>query len=263
MNMKILLVVDETSFYHPSFVNELIISLKEKKNDIFGGIVTKIEKKNNIELYIRRNFHKLYLGEILVLFAKKVFFTILNKLFPYGFKNNFFSVKSVFKKHKVPFFKIENNINTEENLQKIKNLKLDLIISSNSLYFGSGILNLPKLGCINRHTSLLPSYGGVWPVLHAIANDEKEVGVTVHQMTRNMDIGKVLAQKKISITGSSKNLSDIYKKAFLISHSVVLDAIDNLIQNKNLKFYNYPSSYFSFPDNNDWINFRNNGGKFV
>ena len=261
--MKILLVIDETSFYHPSFVNELVTSLKDKNNNIFGGLVTKIDKKNNIELYIRRNFNKLYLRDILMLFTKKVFFSTLNKLFPYGLKNNFFSVQSVFKKHKIPFFRIEKNINTEENIQKIKNLKLDLIVSSNSLYFGSDILNLPKFGCINRHTSLLPSYGGVWPVLHAIANGEKEVGVTVHQMSRNIDIGKILAQKKILITDSSNNLSDIYKKAFLISAGVVLEAIDNLIENKNPKLNNYPSSYFSFPNNNDWLNFRNNGGRFV
>ena len=41
--MKILLVIDETSFYHPSFVNELVTSLKDKNNNIVEGDPNKIK----------------------------------------------------------------------------------------------------------------------------------------------------------------------------------------------------------------------------
>ena len=50
---------------------------------------------------------------------------------------------------------------------------------------------------INRHTSLLPSYKGIYPIFWCMLNDEKFVGVTVHTMTSKIDEGTILTQQKI------------------------------------------------------------------
>ena len=63
--MKILLILDETIFFHPIFANKLIKDIKNKNFEVFGALVTKIPKKNSIEDYIIKNFHKLYFLEIL------------------------------------------------------------------------------------------------------------------------------------------------------------------------------------------------------
>ncbi len=259
--MKILLIIDETPFFHPKFVNDLAESLKKDKHEINVGLVKKIDKKNNIYKYIISNFTKLKLKEIILLGSKRAVYFVSNLFFPKGFKNNFFSVKSVLRKKKIKHFLIEKNINQTKYIDLIKNLNVDLIISSNSLYFGETILKLPKKGCINRHTSLLPSYGGVWPVLQCIANNESHTGVTIHQMTKILDEGKILSQKIISLE-NNKNLNDIYRIAFEESPKLILEAIDNLdkgnfIENK------YRKSYHSFPTNMEWSNFRKNGGKFI
>lgn len=260
--MKILLILDETSFFHPMFAHKLIKYIKNKDFEVFGALVTKIPKKNNIENYVIKHFYKLYFLEIFLLFIKKVSFTILSIILPKGFNNNFFSVRSVFKKNKIDFFEVENQINTNYYVDKISSLNIDLIVSSNSLYFGKKILDLPKLGSINRHTSLLPSYGGLWPVLQAISHGENKVGVTIHKMTKSIDEGDILAQKVIPLDGS-KNLSYIYKKAFFESASLVIEAIDNLLKNNVKPVNSYVKSYYSFPSDEEWRNFRKNGGRFI
>ena len=263
--MKVLIIVDETPFYQPNFTDLLIRELKAKNFDIYGANVIKIDKKNNIEKYLISKFYRLFLSEILILSFKKILFTLFSFIFPDGFKRNFFSVKSVFKKNETPFFSIKKNINENKYIERIMNLNLDLIINSSSLIFGKEILNVPKYTCLNRHTSLLPSFAGLWPVLQAISNNEQETGVTIHQMTSKIDSGKIYSQKKIDIS-NNKNVSQIYKIAFKISSGLVVDAIENLTNGKEPSIESIvkrKSSYYSFPTKVDWSNFRKNGGKFA
>ena len=260
--MKVLIIVDETPFYQPNFTDDLIKDLKSKNFDIYGANVIKIDKKNNIERYLIFKLYRLFPSELLILSSKKILFSLLCFILPYGFKKKFFSVKSVFKKNKVPFFNIKKNINKNKYVEKIKNLKLDLIINSSSLVFGKEILETAKFACLNRHTSLLPSYAGLWPVLQAISNNEPETGVTIHQMTTKIDIGKIYSQKKIDIS-NNKNISLIYKIAFSISSSLIVDAIDNLVNKYKPLTVNRKRSYHSFPTKIDWSKFRKNGGKFA
>ncbi|MEK6285055.1 MAG: methionyl-tRNA formyltransferase [Acidobacteriota bacterium] len=61
------------------------------------------------------------------------------------------------------------------------------------------MLSIPRLGCINVHASLLPKYRGAAPINWAIANGERETGVTIMQMDAGMDTGPMLAKLSISI----------------------------------------------------------------
>jgi len=61
------------------------------------------------------------------------------------------------------------------------------------------MLAIPRLGCINVHASLLPKYRGAAPINWAIANGERETGVTIMQMDAGMDTGPMLTQRAIPI----------------------------------------------------------------
>ena len=260
--MRILIVVDETPFYQPNFVNSLIKNLKDKNFEVFGAFVTKIDKKHSIEKYLISKFYWLNIYEILILSVKKIFFSILNFLFPTGLSNTFFSVRSTFKKNKIIFFNIVKDINNEKYLNKVRELNPDLIINSNSLIFDSEIIKIPKFGCLNRHTSLLPSYRGLWPVIHVISNNEKKTGVTIHKITAKLDGGEIYAQREIDIS-QNKNVSSIYNIAFSISSDLTIEAIQNLLNKKRPLNSSYQDSYFTFPTKEQWKNFRKNGGSLV
>jgi methionyl-tRNA formyltransferase len=61
------------------------------------------------------------------------------------------------------------------------------------------LLDIPRLGCINVHASILPKYRGAAPINWAIANGERETGVTIMQMDAGMDTGPMLATRRVEI----------------------------------------------------------------
>ena len=61
------------------------------------------------------------------------------------------------------------------------------------------MLSIPRLGCINVHASLLPKYRGAAPINWAIANGERETGVTIMQMDIGLDTGPMLARRALKI----------------------------------------------------------------
>ena len=84
-------------------------------------------------------------------------------------------------------------IRTEEFLEKIRALQPDLIVvTAYGRILPGSLLNLPPLGTINVHGSLLPKYRGAAPIQWAVLNGEAETGVTIMQMDEGMDTGDIL-----------------------------------------------------------------------
>lgn len=92
------------------------------------------------------------------------------------------------------------NINDEESIKKIKEFNPDIIlVVAYGQILSSHILNIPKIGCINIHGSLLPKYRGAAPINRAIMNGEKETGITFMFMKEKVDAGEIIFQEKIDI----------------------------------------------------------------
>jgi len=250
--MKLFIIIDETSFYHPKFLERFI---SETNDDVVGiGIVKKIPKKHSLSIYLRNHFYYLKPNEILKLIFHKI---IINK------GNVFSSVKKVCEYYNINYFNINHTLNKDKYIKCIELTKPDIIISSNSLYFDKIILDIPKICCINRHSSLLPSYKGLWPVFYAFLNGEKEVGVTIHIMGTKYDEGKILSQKVIKIKNGD-TIADLYEKCFDESVECLLNAI-RVIKNSSIgnSINKYLDSYYSFPKKKHWNEFRKRGGVFI
>ena len=92
------------------------------------------------------------------------------------------------------------SVNSKTFYNEVLKLEPDLIIvGSWSEKFKKPIINLPKIGTINCHPSILPKYRGPNPYIRVIMNGEKESGITFHLMDENLDTGPILLQKKIDI----------------------------------------------------------------
>ena len=87
-----------------------------------------------------------------------------------------------------------------EALAILSGLKPDLIaVAAYGKILPVDILELPPLGCINVHSSLLPRYRGAAPINWAILNGEDETGVTIQRMAEGVDTGDILAQASTPI----------------------------------------------------------------
>ncbi|MEO1240326.1 MAG: formyltransferase family protein [Pseudomonadota bacterium] len=261
--MRIYLVIDETPFFHPEFSKNLIETLSSEDQIVGAALVEKIPKKSSINRYLASQFWRLNLVELLALGLKKSRATLLNYAFSEGLNGNYFSVAAVLRAYEIPFIRVQSNINTATNIAQIATTNPDVIISSNSLLFGKKLLKTARYCCINRHSALLPSYGGILPVFHAVANNERETGVTIHKMTPSIDKGEILAQRVVSIN-SSDTLWTLYKKCFQLSAPALIEALDNLRAADSFQASDSRvESYYTFPSPDDWKRFRKNGGHWV
>jgi methionyl-tRNA formyltransferase len=84
--------------------------------------------------------------------------------------------------------------------------KVDFIISCCfDRFFPQSILSFPQIASLNVHPSLLPKYRGVKPLENALANGETRIGVTLHELVKELDAGDIILQKAVGI-----NHSDTY-----------------------------------------------------
>ena len=116
-------------------------------------------------------------------------------------------------------------VNSEESIAFLKKFNADLfIVVSFGQIMSKAVLSLPKLYCLNIHASLLPEYRGAAPINWAIANGEKETGVTIMRMNEKMDEGDIVLKDTLHI-GESEDAIALTKKLSIKGAGLLLDAI--------------------------------------
>ena len=108
-------------------------------------------------------------------------------------------VKKLALQASIPVLQPEN-VKTDDFLAELRTYEPDIIgLTAYGKILPESILNLPPLGTINVHGSLLPKYRGAAPIQLALINGETETGVTIMQMDEGMDTGDILLQEKLHI----------------------------------------------------------------
>jgi methionyl-tRNA formyltransferase len=90
------------------------------------------------------------------------------------------------------------------------------------------ILNIPKLGSINIHYSLLPKYRGASPVEYAILNGDTETGITIQKMEYQMDSGPIINEEKIEILPNEK-ASELRKRLIKVGGELLVKTLPEFI----------------------------------
>src|SRR6478609_7621381 len=94
-----------------------------------------------------------------------------------------------------------DRIKSLESVDAIRALKPDVIVvMAYGQILPRGLLETPRVACLNLHASLLPRWRGAAPIQAAIAAGDRETGITVMHMAEGLDTGDILLQQKIEIS---------------------------------------------------------------
>jgi methionyl-tRNA formyltransferase len=115
-------------------------------------------------------------------------------------------------------------------LSQIAELKPALIaVAAFGQILPPALLDLPPLGCVNVHPSLLPKYRGAAPFQWAVIKGETRTGVSVYRMDQGMDTGPLLLTKEVAI-GDAETAEELGKRLAVIGGELAVEAIRGLKQ---------------------------------
>lgn len=93
------------------------------------------------------------------------------------------------------------------------------------------LLDIPKLGCINVHGSLLPKYRGAAPIQWAVLNGDKTTGITTMYMDAGMDTGDIILKQEVEI-GEDETTGELWDKLTKIGGELLVKTLDLIEQGK-------------------------------
>lgn len=119
-----------------------------------------------------------------------------------------------------------------EGVDDLKKIKPDLMITcAFGQILSQEILDIPKLGVINIHASLLPKYRGASPIHYAILNGEKQTGITIMKTDIGIDTGDIILQKTLDI-GERETCGELFNRLSVLGAECVTEALDLIISGK-------------------------------
>lgn len=112
-------------------------------------------------------------------------------------------------------------------IEELKALQADVQIVVAFRMLPEVVWNMPSMGTINVHASLLPKYRGAAPINWAIINGEKETGITTFKLQHQIDTGNILVQEKTEIK-QDENAGDLHDKLKELGADVLLKTLQLL-----------------------------------
>ena len=137
-------------------------------------------------------------------------------------------VKEFAMKKNLMIFQPEKVRKNEEFIEQIKSLKPDVIcVVAYGKILPKEILDIPRLGCINVHGSLLPQYRGAAPIQWAVLNGDKITGITTMYMDVGMDTGDMILKKEVKI-GEDETAGELWNRLSKIGGELLVETLKQI-----------------------------------
>jgi methionyl-tRNA formyltransferase len=134
------------------------------------------------------------------------------------------SVAELAEKHDVPVL-IRKRPGDAELSDRLRQAEPDVIVATNwRTWIPPEIFNLPPRGTLNVHDSLLPAYAGFSPLIWALLNGEREVGVTAHLMDDTLDAGDIVLQRAVPV-GPTDTATDLFHRTLELFGPITVDGL--------------------------------------
>lgn len=128
--------------------------------------------------------------------------------------------------HQLPLYQ-PLNFKQTETVNELANLAPDvLVVIAYGLILPQVVLDIPRLGCINVHASLLPRWRGASPIQQAVLQGDEQTGVTIMQMDIGLDTGDMLA--KVACAIDHNNAGQLHDRLAQLAITPLLSTLDAL-----------------------------------
>ena len=119
-------------------------------------------------------------------------------------------------------------LKTPDNQAKIAAVKADaMVVAAYGLILPQAVLDIPRLGCINIHGSLLPRWRGAAPIHRAILAGDRETGITIMQMAAGLDTGPTLLRESIPIDAKDTTAT-LHDQLATLGGKLIVRALEQL-----------------------------------
>lgn len=139
-------------------------------------------------------------------------------------------VKAAAQKHSLPVYQPEK-ISGSDEMADLMQLGADVIVTAAFGQFLPEKLLNSVAHAVNVHASLLPKYRGGAPVHYAIINGDKQAGVTIMEMVKQMDAGDMISQKAIPITDTD-DVGTMFEKLSIVGRDLLLATLPDYLLGK-------------------------------
>jgi len=154
-------------------------------------------------------------------------FTKVDKPNQRGKKIKYNPVKQYGLDKEIPVYQ-PNSVKKQETLDIIKEINPDLIVVvAYGKILPQELIDIPKYGIINVHSSLLPKYRGAAPIHAAVVNGDKETGVTIMDIVEKLDAGDMIVQAKTPIH-EEDTLATVHDRWADIGATALLEAVEKI-----------------------------------
>jgi len=130
---------------------------------------------------------------------------------------------------------IFDNARAPLDINKLKSLRADLfVVASFGKILKREVLDIPPMGVIGVHPSLLPKYRGASPIQSVILNDEKETGVALFFIDEKVDHGPILSEKRIAIS-EKDNYKILQEKLAKLGSEMLIEFLLKIARNEIIR----------------------------
>ncbi|MFT4202573.1 MAG: methionyl-tRNA formyltransferase [Chitinophagaceae bacterium] len=143
-----------------------------------------------------------------------------------GMKLSQSAVKQYAVAHQIPVLQPEK-LRNPEFIQQLKDLKADLQIVVAFRMLPEIVWNMPPLGTVNLHGSLLPQYRGAAPINWAVINGDTQTGVTTFRLQHEIDTGEMLLQATMPI-GENDNAGTVHDTMMALGAKTLVETVERL-----------------------------------
>lgn len=123
-------------------------------------------------------------------------------------------------------------LKTSEIQQQLQALHADvMVVAAYGLILPQAVLDIPRLGCLNIHASLLPRWRGAAPIQRALLAGDHETGITIMQMDAGLDTGAMLLKRSVAIAADD-TMQSLHDKLSMQGAQSIVEALALLQQGK-------------------------------